>query len=135
MEGTLHKSRFCYSYTPSCQSVNECYKISTMNTTEGSLLLSSQFKCYKDNYNTRVNSTITYTNNNISTIRDTLFGQLVQIKNDRYQPYQPYIPTIIPPSVMQLQMKSVNVGVPHSIITTSDCKDSQTVTTSTRIIY
>lgn len=142
----LNKSRFCYSYKPPgfinkcCKTANECYNISTLSinttqTTERSLLLASQLKLYKDDYNTHLHKTLHYTNNNISNITSTLYGQLIQLKNDRYQPYQPYVPVVLPPSVMQLQMNSVNVGVPHSIFSMNDCKDSQTVTTSTRIIY
>jgi hypothetical protein len=66
---------------------------------------------------------------NNSLITSTIYGQLLQVRNDRYLPYRPYIPPIVPSSVMQLQMATVNAGVPMSFFTIADCKGSQFVTT------
>ena len=59
-----------------------------------------------------------------------IYAQLLQVRQNRYQPYQPYIPPFIPSSVIELQMRTVNVGVPHSFFTIADCKGSQSVTTT-----
>jgi hypothetical protein len=54
---------------------------------------------------------------------------LLQLGNDRYLPYQPYIPPVIPPSVIQLDMQTRNVGVPVPVMTIASCKGNQFVTT------
>lgn len=128
----------CFSYKKPGFIDNCCtFNISTGQTptTQRSLLLASQNQCYQDNYSTSVTSTLQYTQNNTSAITDTLYGQILQLRQSRYQPYQPYIPPVMPPSVIQLQMNTVNVGVPHSVFTNADCNGSQTVTTTKRIIY
>jgi len=143
----INKCRFCYSYKPP-GNVDKCcvpticnetnITISTVEntrTTERSLLLANQNKRYEYNYKNAVNSSITYTEEHNAAITSTLYGQLVQIRLDRYQPYQPYMPPVIPPSVMQLEMNTVNVGVPASFFTIANCKGSQSVTTTDRIIY
>ena len=85
-------------------------------TTERSLLLATQYQQYQTNYSTNVNKVLQYTNENNALILNTLYGELIQLKQARYQPYQPYMPVVIPPSVMQLEMNTVNVGVPHSFL-------------------
>ena len=138
----------CYSYKPhiqndiTCNTNNTLSNISTLpmvinnatRTSERSLLLASQNQMYKATYANNVNSTLQYTNNNTSTISDIINAQLLEIKKNRYQPYQPYIPPFIPSSVINLEMNTVNIGVPHSFFTMADCKGSQSVTTSNRMI-
>jgi len=102
-------------------------------TTERSLLLATQYQQYQTNYSTNVNKVLQYTNENNALILNTLYGELIQLKQARYQPYQPYMPVVIPPSVMQLEMNTVNVGVPHSFFTMAKCKGNQSVTTSDKI--
>jgi len=99
-------------------------------TTERSLLLTSQNRLYQTNYSMNVSTILNYTNNNTDTIKDLLYGQLLEVKKNRYQPYQPYIPMVVPQSVIDLQMRTANVGVPESFFTISNCKGSQSVTTS-----
>ncbi len=74
------------------------------------------------------NSTVQSTIANSTIIANTIYGQLLQVRQQRYEPYQPYMPPVIPPSVMELQMNTVNVGVPHSFFTAKDCKGVQYVT-------
>lgn len=100
------------------------------STTERSLLLANQYQQYKIDYSTNVTRALDYTTQNADMIINTLYGELLQVRQNRYQPYQPYIPVIIPPSVMQLQMNTVNVGVPESFFTMANCKGNQRVTTS-----
>ena len=61
-------------------------------TTERSLLLTSQNRLYQTNYSMNVSTILNYTNNNTDTIKDLLYGQLLEVKKNRYQPYQPYQP-------------------------------------------
>jgi hypothetical protein len=148
-------SRFCYSYKPPgiiktcCDPVvcatNEYISSiasspmiinNSTRTTERSLLLSQQQQMYQAQYSTSVSNIVQYTNDNISQITSTLQGQLLQIKNDRTLPYTPYVYPVVPSSVMQLQMATVNVGVPMPVFTIANCKGSQSVTTtSDTVIY
>lgn len=148
------KSRFCYSYKPQgiiqeccepivCTTNEYISSISSLSmvvnnntkTSERSLLLASQLQFYSEQYSTSVISTLQYTNNNNSMITSTLYGELLQLRQDRYLPYQPYQPITIPSSVITLEMNTVNVGVPHSFFTIANCKGSQSVTTSNIINY
>jgi hypothetical protein len=98
-------------------------------SSERSLLLQIQQQYLEDNTSTLVNSTLQNTLQNSSTIASTLYGQILQVREDRYLPYRPYIPPVIPPSVMELQMATTNAGVPQSFFTIMNCKGSQFVTT------
>lgn len=144
-----NKCRFCYAYTPpgpidNCcqptvcadntfiQTVSSLPMVTNNNTrtTERSLLLSIQQQNYQANYTTAVNSTLEYTNNNLSNITSTIYGQMLTLKQQRYEPYQPIVPICPPQSVIDLQMNTVNVGVPMPVFTIANCKGSQSVTTS-----
>lgn len=131
----------CFSYKnpgfiDNCCAPNVCHTSTFQTpTTQRSLLLANQNQLYQCNYVSAVTSTLQYTQNNTSKITDILYGQILELKKARYQPYQPYIPPVVPPSVIQLEQKSVNVGVPHSVFTIADCIGSQSVTTTKRIIY
>jgi hypothetical protein len=98
-------------------------------TTERSLLLYGQQEVLIKSYQTNVAQISTYTQQNLSTINRQLAAQLIQLGNDRYQPYQPYIPPVVPPSVMELDMQTRNVGVPVPVMTIARCKGNQFVTT------
>lgn len=67
--------------------------------------------------NSQVNTVITSTINatNSSVIAAQLQAQLVNYGVQRYIPYQPVQIPFIPPSVLQLQRETVNVGVPKPI--------------------
>jgi hypothetical protein len=140
--------RFCYSYKPpgpidvccettNCASEGYISSISSQpnivnnstRTSERTLLLQQQRQYLLDVAETNMNSTIQNTINNSSIITSTIYGQLLGVRQQRYEPYQPYIPPVIPAHVMQLQMNTVNVGVPMSFFTMADCKGVQSVTT------
>lgn len=140
--------RFCYSYVPPAPVENCCSPVvcstndflsslaslpsvvnNSKGTTERSLLLYSQQQYLQETANSATQQIIQSTILNSSIIASTIYGQLLQVRQERYQPYQPYIPPVVPPSVIQLQMASVNVGVPHSFFTAADCKGVQSVTT------
>lgn len=142
-----NKCRFCYSYKPpgpidpccvtkTCTNDDllvasslQCVTNNSTRTSERSLLLQLQQQYLQSNASTIINSTLQNTLENNSLIASTIYGQLLQVRNDRYLPYRPYIPPVVPSSVIQLQMATVNVGVPMSFFTIADCKGSQFVTT------
>jgi hypothetical protein len=143
-----NKCRFCYSYTPQGPIDNCCVPpvcatneyISLISSlpmvvnnstrlTERSLLLGSQQQCFSQQSYQQTSNIVYSTIQNSASITSTLYGQLLQVQRERYLPYQPYQYPVMPPSVIQLQMSSINVGVPHSFFTVADCKGVQTVTT------
>ncbi len=143
------QSRFCYSYKPQgpidncCNSVicasNEHLALksslpavtsNSCNTTESSLLLSVQQQYLKNNNENQISSIVQSTIANTDNITNSIYSQLLQIKQQRYEPYQPYIYPVVPQSVVQLQMNTINTGVPHSFFTAGDCKGVQYVTSS-----
>lgn len=144
----MNKCRFCYSYTPpgpieNCCIPTVCADNSTIGLisslsmvvnnstrlTERSLLLGSQQQYFAEQSYQATSSIVYNTIQNSASITSTIYGQLLQVQRERYLPYQPYIPEVIPPSVIQLQMSTINVGVPHSFFTVADCKGVQSVTT------
>lgn len=143
-----NKCRFCYSYTPpgpidNCCEPQVCAtnqylgQISTLpmvvnNSTqlsERSLLLGSQQQYLQEQAYQQISSVVYNTVQNQTAITSTLYGQLLQVGRERQLPYQPYMPPVIPPSVVQLQMNTINVGVPHSFFTCADSKGVQFITT------
>ena len=140
--------RFCYSYKPPglvepcctppiCATSSTILTISSLTmvvnnntqTTERSLLLYGQQQTQIEIYQTNAAQIYYSTQQNVDTINRQLNAQLIQLGKDRYQPYQPYMPPVIPPSVIELNMRTVNVGVPVPIMTIASCKGSQFVTT------
>ena len=141
----LPRSRFCYAYTPPGV-IDKCCNTPIMTgntlattissviynsgqTTEQSLLLGAQQQYFRDN-SAAITSTIvqsTIANNDV--ITSTIYGQLYQLRANRYEPYKPYIYPVVPQSVVDLQMNTVNTGVPHSFFTCANNKGVQFVTT------
>ncbi len=142
------KSRFCYNYKPpgiiepcckpivcatdaliaSLSALPEVVNNSS-RTTESSLLQATVRKQQLCDLTKTTNSTIQSTIANAAAINENIFNQLIDIRNQRYAPYQPYIYPVVPPSVMELQMRTANVGVPHTVNTIANCRGSQFVTT------
>ena len=90
------------------------------------MLLSRQACFLKGVQSTITMSTVQSTIANAAAINSTIYSQLLDIKTQRYTPYQPYIPPFIPSSVMELQQKTANVGNPMPPF--MNCKGSQFVT-------
>lgn len=145
---TTNKCRFCYNYkwtppvTNCCQpqlcasneylgSISSLTPVVNNNTrtTERSLLLGQQQQFFETlNYNL-VSSLVLSTIQNSTSITSTIDGQLLQLRTQRYLPYQPYVYPVVPRSVVELQMATANTGVAHSFFTFMDCKGVQSVTT------
>lgn len=145
---SINKCRFCYNYKPSkpveqcCNpqicatneflaSVSSLTEVINNNsrTSERSLLISKQQEYLLEQNNQVIASTYSTTLQNSTIIANNIYSQLLGIREQRYQPYQPYIYPTIPSSVVQLQMNTMNTGVPFSFFTIMDCKGSQSVTT------
>jgi hypothetical protein len=143
-----NKSRFCYSYTPPgpinncctpplCTTNEHLGQISTLskvinNSTrlsERSLLLGSQQQYFQKQSTQHINKIVQSTISNSDSITSTIYGQLLQVQQQRLLPYQPYMPPVIPQHVIDLQMATANIGVPHSFFTIADCKGVQSITT------
>lgn len=144
----INPCRFCYSYTPPGP-IDNCCKppvcatneyISSIaslpnvvnnntRTSERSLLLYNQQQYLQEANAVATNMIVANTIANADSITRTIQGQLLGIRNQRYEPYQPYIYPVVPQSVIDLQMQTRNAGVPHSVFTIANCKGSQFVTT------
>lgn len=142
------RSRFCYSYKPPgiitecctpivCATNEYLSSISSLSpviyndsqTTQQSLLQYREQLFLQEIQTSSITSTVNYTITNSTSITSTLYGELLELGRTRYLPYQ-RLPVPCPPSsVVQLEMQTVNVGVPMSFFTIMDCKGSQSVTT------
>lgn len=92
------------------------------------MLLTRQSRFLQEVQSTTTMSTIQSTIANAAAINSTIYSQLLNVKAQRYVPYQPYIPPVIPSSVMELQMMTANVGNPMPPMTIMNCRGSQFVT-------
>jgi hypothetical protein len=142
------KCRFCYSYKPpgpiepTCipvvcttnQYLSSIAMISSVTnnstrTIESSLLQAMVKRQQQYIEQQTTNSTIQSTITNAAAINENIFSQLVDLKKQRYEPYQPYIYPVVPQSVVELQMRTANVGVGVPPDTIMNCRGSQFVTT------
>ncbi len=139
--------RFCYSYKPQgfiqpcCPPIlsadlqtlssisSSTFKVNNnINNTDQAMLLTRQSRFLQEVQSTTTMSTIQSTIANAAAINSTIYSQLLNVKAQRYVPYQPYIPPVIPSSVMELQMMTANVGNPMPPMTIMNCRGSQFVT-------
>ena len=146
MDSCYLKNRFCYSYKPKgfiqpccppiVSATNQFVSsIACTNATiygesrtnQGAFLLTKQQDIIQTAQSTIIGNTVQNTITNASKIAAQIQSQLIQIGQQQYIPYQPYIPPVMPSSVIQLQMATVNVGVPMSFLTMSNCKANQSV--------
>jgi len=149
MDSCYLKNRFCYSYKPQgfiqpcCPPIVSATNqfISSIacttptiygesRTNQNAFLLTKQQKIIQTAQSTLIGNRVQNTIANASTIATQIQSQLIQIGQQQYIPYQPYIPPVMPSSVIQLQMATVNVGVPMSFFTMSNCKGNQSVSQS-----
>jgi hypothetical protein len=137
--------RFCYSYKPQgfiqpcCPPIisadiqtlssisSTTFKVNNnINNTDQTMLLSRQAQHLQCVQRTITMSTIQSTIANAAAINSTIYSQLLDVKAQRYVPYQPYIPPFIPSSVIELRQKTANVGNPMPPF--MNCKGSQFIT-------
>ena len=137
---TTPTCRFCYSYKPpgfiqpvcdiSINLTTMCSQSTIVNnstqTNSAALLLATQQKFQLQNQSTILSSTLQSTINNAASINSTVYSQLLDLRNQRYIPYQPYVPEVMPESVLQLQRMTANVG--NTMPNIMRCKGSQSVT-------
>jgi len=137
--------RFCYSYKPPgfiqpcCPPIlsadlqtlssisSSTFKVNNnINNTEQTMLLTRQTRFLQEVQSTTTMSTIQSTIANATAINSSMYSQLLNVKAQRYVPYQPYVPPFIPSSVMDLQRMTANVGNPMPPF--MNCKGSQFIT-------
>jgi hypothetical protein len=137
---TTPTCRFCYSYKPpgfiqpvcdiSMNLTTMCSQSTIVNnstqTSCSALLLARQQQFQLQNQSTILNSTLISTINNAESINQSMYSQLLNLRNQRYVPYQPYVPEVMPESVLQLQRMTANVG--NTMPNIMKCKGSQSVT-------
>ena len=147
-DNSCQKSRFCYNYKPPgviepccvpvvCASSTYLSSIQAIpnvvnnssRTIESSLLQASQRQLFQMNQMAQQERTLQTTLTNTTLITDQIMNQLADLRNQRYVPYKPYVYPEIPQSVIELQMRTANVGVPVPVFTMANCKGSQFVTT------
>ena len=137
--------RFCYSYKPQgfiqpcCPPIvsadlqtlssisSTTFKVNNnIHNTDQTMLLTRNARLLQEAQSTIRTSTIQSTIANAAAINSTIYSQLLNVKAQRYVPYQPYVPPFIPSSVMDLQRMTANVGNPMPPF--MNCKGSQFVT-------
>jgi hypothetical protein len=139
-------SRFCYSYlrSPSeplcctdqpitCSTLSVMATLSTVvfnsKGTTSQVLLQSIQGCQQQQLQQRsVEQKVSTLIGSSAQITNTIERQLANEVETRYNPYRPIVPEFIPPSVMELEMRTRNVGVPVPTMTIANCKGVQFVT-------
>jgi len=142
-------SRFCYSYVrrPNeplcCATQKECITVSTLSTmatlssvvnnSKGAnaytFLLATHCQEQQQRRDQSIQERVSTLIGTSSQVNLTLQGQLANEVESRFRPYQRKAPEFIPSSVMELEMRTRNVGVPIPTMTIMNCKGVQFVTT------
>jgi hypothetical protein len=97
-------------------------------STQGSFLLACQAQQQRERQALLTAQILQGIQTNASTIQSTLQNQRVLLQQQRYEPYRPRMVEVIPQSVLDLQMRTANVGVPIPTMTIANCKGIQFVT-------
>jgi len=97
-------------------------------STQGSFLLARQQQQQQALQSTRTAQILQQIQANAPRIASTIQGELVMLQGQRYDPYRPRVMEMIPQSVLDLQMRTANVGVPVPTMTIANCKGIQFVT-------
>lgn len=145
------KNRFCYSYVrgpteplcyATCSAEKACVNASTISTmatlstvvnnskgaSSQTFLLASQCQQQYQRQGQMTQEKVSTLIGNATQINSTLQGQLESEVESRFRPYVRRTPEFIPSSVIELEMRTRNVGVPIPTMTIMDCKGVQFVT-------
>lgn len=141
-------SRFCYSYIrrpnePLCCSTEKaCITSSTLSTmatlstvvnnSKGAdsqtFLFASQCQQQQQRQIQTIQDKVSTLVGTSSQINSTLQGQIANEVENRYRPYERRAPEFVPLSVIELEMRTRNVGVPIPTMTIMNCKGVQFIT-------
>lgn len=97
-------------------------------STQGTFLLARQMKQQQELQSTLTAQILQQIQANAPRIAATLQDEIVLLREQRYAPYRPRVVEVMPQSVIDLQMRTVNVGVPVPTMTIADCKGIQFIT-------
>jgi len=97
-------------------------------STQGSFLLACQRQQQQKLQSTLTAQILQQIQANAPSIASTIQDELVILQEQRYAPYRPRIVEVMPQSVLDLQMRTANVGVPVPTMTIANCKGIQFVT-------
>ena len=143
-------SRFCYSTIKRpaaaeplcCASLPQPITVTTLSTmaslpcvvnnstgaSSQTLLLSNCYLQQQQQQQQTIEQKVSTLVGSASQVTQQLERQLATEVETRYQPYRPFIPEFIPPSVIELEMRTRNVGVAIPAMTIANCKGVQFVT-------
>lgn len=97
-------------------------------STQGSFLLARQMRQQQELQSTLTAQILQQIQANAPRIAATLQDEIVLLREQRYAPYRPRVVEVMPQSVIDLQMRTANVGVPVPTMTIADCKGIQFIT-------
>jgi hypothetical protein len=97
-------------------------------STQGTFLLARQMKQQQTLQSTLTAQILQQIQANAPRIASTLRDEIVLLREQRYEPYRPRVVEVMPQSVLDLQMRTANVGVPVPTMTIANCKGIQFIT-------
>jgi hypothetical protein len=97
-------------------------------SSQGSFLLARQMQQQRDLQAALTARILQQIQANAPTITSTIQGELRMLQEERYAPYRPRVVEVMPQSVIDLQMRTANVGVPVPTMDISNCKGIQFIT-------
>jgi hypothetical protein len=131
--------RFCYSYKPPgtattcCPPPPKMLQLSTLaslsscvygsSQTNSSALLQAQVEQQeRERQSTITASTLAGNIARQGILQSSIQGNLIMLQAERANQYRRFQPEFIPSSVIQLEMRTANVGVPVPTFTMADCQ-------------